>query len=221
MKTRLGLGIYDLREAARFTRLNPVRVRRWYVQRPSEPDRKPVLRSDYESADGELAISFLDLIDVFVFGQLRTHGVSLPTLRKVSMRLQADLHTRHPFAHARLATDGYEVFFRSIDRSGKDELTEVLTRQRVFPEIIAPFLKKLDYDSATDLAAVWHIGRGVILNPKIAMGKPVVQGVCVKTDILAAAWNANKQDTAAVARWYNVSAEDVLRAVEFELGPAA
>ncbi|QEL13288.1 hypothetical protein [Limnoglobus roseus] len=221
MNTQLGLGIYDLREAARFTRLNPTRVRRWFVQRPSEPNRKPVLHSDYSAIQGDPAISFLDLIDVFVFGQLRTHGVSLPTLRKVSVQLTKVLDTRHPFAHHRLATDGQEVFLRGIDADGKDELIEVLTRQRVFPEIIAPFLKKLDYDPSTDLARLWHIGRGVILDPRIAMGKPVVEGVYVKTDLLAAAWEANKRNAEAVARWYNVGPQDVLRAVEFELGQAA
>lgn len=221
MKILLGLGVYDLREAARFTGLDPVRVRRWFVQRPSESNRKPALRSDYGVSHGEVAISFLDLIDVFVFGQLRTHGVSLPTLRKVSVRLQKDLDTRHPFAHNRLATDGHEVFLRGSDTDGKDELVEVLTRQKVFPEIIAPFLKKLDYDPATELARIWRIGRGVVLNPTIAFGKPVVDGVFVKTELLAAAWRANQKDADAVARWYNVGPDDVLRAVEFELGQAA
>ena len=221
MKIQLGLGIYDLREAARLTRLNPVRIRRWFIQRPSESNRSPALRSDYGISEGEVAISFLDLIDVFVFGQLRTHGVSLPTLRKISVRLQKDLDTRHPFAHSRLATDGHEVFFRGIDTDGKEELVEVLTRQKVFPEIIAPFLKKLDYDPATELARMWRIARGVVLDPKIALGKPVVDGVFVKTELLAAAWRANRQDADAVARWYNVAPEDVMRAVEFELGQAA
>ncbi len=221
MKIHLGLGVYDLREAARFTGLNPVRVRRWFIQRPSESNRKPALRSDYGVTQGEVAISFLDLIDVFVFGQLRTHGVSLPTLRKVSVRLQKDLDTRHPFAHSRLAMDGHEVFLRGMESDGKDELVEVLTRQKVFPEIIAPFLKTLDYDPTTELAKLWRIAKGVVLNPTIALGKPIVDGVFVKTELLAAAWRANRQDADAVARWYNVGPDDVLRAVEFELGQAA
>lgn len=221
MKTQLGLGIYDLREAARLTGLNPARVRRWFVQRPSEANRRPALRSDYATTQGATAISFLDLIDVFVFGQLRTHGVSLPTLRKVSNRLQKQLDTRHPFAHCRLATDGHEVFLRSCDANGQLELVEVLSRQRVFPEIIAPFLKRLDYDPTTELAKLWRIADGVVLNPKIALGKPVVDGVFVKTELLASAWHANGQDTDAVARWYNVSPDDVKRAVEFEARLAA
>lgn len=220
MKPQLGLGIYDLREAARLTGLHPARVRRWFVQRPSEASRKPVLKADYSPVGDECPISFLDLIDVFVFGQLRTHGVSLPTLRKVYSRLQADLK-RHPFAHSRLATDGQEVFLRAAGADGREELIEVLHRQRVFPEIIAPFLKQLDYDPVTELANRWRIAEGVVLNPAIALGKPIVDGVFLKTDLLAAAYAANGGDADGVARWYNVSPEDVLTAARFESELAA
>ncbi len=213
--------MYDLREAARLTGLNPARVRRWFAPPPSESGRKPVLKPDYLPVHGDQAISFLDLIDVFVFGQLRTGGVSLPTLRKVYQRLQRDLAQKHPFAHARLATDGREVFLRVADTAGRDELIEVLTKQRVFPEIIAPFLKQLDYDPGTHLARLWRPADGVVLNPSIALGKPVVDGAFVKTELLAAAYHANKKDADAVARWYNVSPADVLAAVRYESGLAA
>lgn len=219
--TMIGLGIYDFREAARLTRLNPVRVRRWFAPPPSEADRKPILKPDYPPVHGDYAISFLDMIDVFVFGQLRTGGVSLPTLRKVYHRLQQNLGQKHPFAHARLATDGKEVFLRAVDDTGREELIEVLTRQRVFPEIIAPFLKQLDYDQVSRLARLWRIADGVVLNPVIALGKPVVAGVNVKTEVLSAAYYANHQDEEAVARWYNVSPADVLTAVRFEANLAA
>lgn len=217
----LGLGLYDFREAARLTRLNPTRVRRWFAPPPSESDRKPILRADYPPVGGDYAISFLDLIDVFVFGQLRAGGVSLPTLRKVYHRLQRDLGKKHPFAHARLETDGREVFLRAADRAGKDELIEVLTRQKVFPDIIAPFLKQLDYDPTTHLARLWRVADGVVLNPAVALGKPVVAGVNVKTEVLAAAYHANRRDEDAVARWYNVTPADVLTAVRFEANLAA
>jgi uncharacterized protein (DUF433 family) len=219
--TQLGFGIYDFREAAQLTRLNPARVRRWFAPPPSESGRAPVLKSDYPPVNGGYAISFLDLIDVFVFGQLRTGGVSLPTLRKVYKRLQQDLAQKHPFAHARLATDGREVFLRVADDAGRDELIEVLTKQKVFPEIIAPFLKQLDYDPGTHLARLWRPADGVVLNPSIALGKPVVDGAFVKTEVLAAAYRANKKNAEVVARWYNVSPADVMAAVRFEASLAA
>jgi uncharacterized protein (DUF433 family) len=161
------------------------------------------------------------MIEVFVLGNLREHGVSLQTLRKVHSRLQRDFTQKHPLAHSRLATDGHEVFLRVADGEGKEQLIEVLTRQMVFPEIIAPFLKQLDYDPATQLARRWRIADGVLLNPGIGLGKPVVDGVFVKTEVLAAAYYANKKDADVVARWYNVSPSDVRTAVRFEAELAA
>lgn len=216
----LGLGVYDLRECARLTGLDPKRVRRWFVPPPSEATRRPILTPDYPRVRGDTAISFLDMIDVFVFGNLRKHNVPLQTLRKVYARLQRDYKQKHPFAYSRLATDGVEVFLRVPDMDGKDQLVEILTKQMVFPEIIEPFLKQLDYDPDTHLARLWRIGDGVLLNPGISLGKPVVDGVFVKTEVLAAAYHANKKDADAVARWYNVAPDDVMTAVLFEAGLA-
>lgn len=218
--TQLGLGLYDLTECARFTRLDPKRVRRWFVPPKSESNRRPILTPDYPRVKGDTAISFLDLIEVFVLGNLREHGVPLQTLRKVYARLQRDTKHKHPLAHSRLATDGDEVFLRVADGEGKDQLVEVLTRQMVFPDIIEPFLKQLDYDPDSHFARRWRIADGVVLNPTIAFGKPVVDGAFVKTEVLSDAYHANDCDTEAVARWYNVSAADVLTAVRFEAGLA-
>lgn len=222
MKTpQFGFGLYDLREGARLTRLDPKRVRRWFVPLASEANRRPILVPDYPRVKDDTAISFLDLIDLFVFGNLRENGVPLQTLRKVYARLQRDTEQKHPFALSRLATDGTEVFLRVADAEGKDQLVEVLTRQMVFPEIIEPFLKRLDYDPATQLARRWRIADGVLLNPALSLGKPIVDGVFVKTDILAAAYHANSRNADAVARWYNVGPDDVMTAVRFEAGLAA
>lgn len=218
---QLGLGLYDLRDGARLTGLDPRRIRRWFVPSPSESRRRPVLTPDYPRVKGDTAISFLDLIEVFVLGSLREHGVPLQTLRKVYGRLQRDFKQKHPLAHNRLATDGDDVFLRVADGEGKDQLIEVLSRQMVFPDIIAPFLKRLEYDPDTGLARLWRIADGVVLNPGIALGKPVVDGVNVKTEVLADAYHANDRDTDAVARWYNVSPDDVMTAVRFEAGRAA
>lgn len=222
MKTsQFGLGLYDLREGARLTRLDPKRVRRWFVPPPSEANRKPILVPDYPRVKDDTAISFLDLIDVFVFGNLREHGVPLQTLRKVYGRLQRDYKQKHPFAFNRFATDGAEVFLRLADADGKDQLVEILTKQMVFPEVIEPFLKQLDYDSNTHLANRWRIANGVVLNPGMSLGKPLVDGVFVKTEVLADAYHANDRDADAVARWYNVGSDDVMTAVRFEAGLAA
>jgi uncharacterized protein (DUF433 family) len=212
----LGKGVYGFHEAAFLTGLKEERVREWFRKRPSGARRRPIFQSDYEPVDGDRAISFLDLIDVFVAGQLREHGVSLQTLRRVYACLAEELQTPHPFCRNELLSDGKVVFMRGMDEKGQEELKEVLSRQKVFPEIILPFLNRIDYGAASRLAERWHIARLVVVDPRICFGKPVVEPVSIPTAILAAAYHANDEDVELVAGWYNVHADHVRAAVAFE-----
>jgi uncharacterized protein (DUF433 family) len=215
MTARLGLGVYSLSEAARLTGLRPITVRDWFLGRKSE-SRKPVFEGEYDEYSGHHFISFHDLIDVVIAGQLRQHGVRLPVIRRVYGRLQKEFGERHPFCLRKLETDGREVFLRLKDKDGIDQLVEVLTKQRVFPEIIAPFLKQIDYDTASSLAKRWRIDSGVVVDPAVSLGKPIVERVGIKTDLLVATYEANCRDEELVAWCYNVAVEDVRAAVRFE-----
>ena len=59
---------------------------------------------------GDSAISFLDLVDLFVVGQLRDHGVPLKSLRKVHAQLKKDLKTANRFCRKEVLSDGRKVF---------------------------------------------------------------------------------------------------------------
>jgi len=221
MSTMLGTGVYGYREAARLTGLKQERIREWFRSRPAGSKRGPVFRRDYQPVDGARAISFFDLIDVFVAGQLREHGVALQTLRRAYSRLADELHTSHPFCRRELLSDGKNVFTRGMDEKGREELKEVLTHQKVFPQIILPFIKRIDYGDVSKLAERWHIDRLVVIDPRICFGTPIVEAVSIPTAILSAAYEANNQDAELVAGWYNVHADHVLAAVEFERKMAA
>lgn len=214
MTAILGNGIYTLPEAARLTKLKPSRLREWFHIKPNK-NRKPVFKSDYNSVDGDRAISFLDLIDVFVAGQLREHRLSLQTLRRVYSTLRKRLDTAHPFARSELFTDGKQVFLRGIDDKGREELEEVLSRQRVFPKILLPFLKRVEYDEESSLAAKWHVSDKIVINPAVCFGKPIVEPVGISAEILAAEFEANKKDANLVAEWYGVHPSHVKAAVKF------
>src|SRR5687768_10542166 len=118
-------GVYTLSDASRLTGLPRSRVREWFRSRKTRTS-PPLFCSDYEPERSVLAISFWDLVDVFVAGQLREHGVSLPTVRKVYAKLGADLQTAHPFCRKELLTDGRDVFVRGLDRHGEEEIYDAL-----------------------------------------------------------------------------------------------
>jgi uncharacterized protein (DUF433 family) len=217
----LGKGVYSFREAARLTGLRLSRVSEWFRERGVRTRRKPIFSSDYEPIDGDYAISFLDLIDVYVGGQLRDHGVSLQTLRRVYDKMKQDLRTSHPFCRRELLSDGKTVFQRGLDQQGEEELMEVLTRQKVFPQILLPFLKKIAYDELTRLAKKWRIDNMVVIDPAICFGKPIVEPVGITTAVLATAYHANGGDAELVADWYDVHSSHILAAVQFEKTIAA
>ena len=216
----VGHGVYSFPEAARLVRLRAGRVGEWFRGRLNSKIG-PVFTGDFSPVGEDRVISFLDLVDVFVAGQLREHGVSLQTLRRVYVELQGVLETRHAFCRRELLTDGGRIFIRGLDQKGREEIIDVLDKQRVFPQIILPFLKSIDYAPESNLARRWHIGKKVVIDPQIAFGQPTIEAVGVSTAILAAAFHANDRDEALVADWYNVHSEDVIAAARFEAGLAA
>ncbi len=218
MVAMLGCGVYTFAEAAKLTGLSQNRIWEWFRGRGHHHSatRKPVFHGDYAPVGRDYALSFLDLVECYVAGQLREHGISLPTLRTVHHRLNADLKTVHAFARRELLSDGKQIFLRAMDEEGRTELQEILTRQKTFPRVLLPFLRKIDYDQLNLLAQRWHLTEEVVLDPAICFGKPIVQAVGKPTAVLAAAWKANKEDAELVADWYGVKVDHVLAAVRFE-----
>ena len=220
MVTLLGHGVYSISDAARFTRLRSSRVREWFRGRPSKA-RDAVFTSDYDSLTEENLLSFFDLIEVFIAGQLRTANVSMQTVRKVHAALKKELQVNHPFCHRELLLSGKTVLTRGLDEHGAEEIRDALTRQKFFPAVIKPFLKSLDYDQATKLAEKWRIANSVVIDPEICFGQPIAEHAGIPTRILAKAYEANGQDAGFVAHWFDVSTEDVNAAVAFESSLAA
>jgi len=215
----LGLGTYTFREAAKLTHLKYSRVREWFVGKKTR--KGPVFESDYETVEEDIAISFHDLIDVFVAGQLRDQGVSMQTVRRVYSTLSKDFETKHPFCRKELLSDGKQIFFRGLDTKGRDEVVEVLTKQKAFPRIILPFLRSIDYGKVTKLAERWKIDKSVVVDPQICFGNPIIEQIGIPTSILSSAYYANEESADAVADWYDIHRKYVISAVQFEANLSA
>ena len=71
------------------------------------------------------------------------------------------------------------------------------------------------------MARRWCIADGVVIDPAICLGKPIIGEVGIATSILAAAYHANKNDAEVVADWYNIHSKHVIAAVDFERTLAA
>lgn len=219
----LGSGVYSLTEAAQLTRLRPGRVRDWF--RPNEGNRTgpSFFQSDYPAVGRDRAISFLDLIEVYIAGRLREADppVSLQHIRKVHRKLALDSQQRHPFCTREIFHSGGKIFTRRLDDRDSDSVIEPLTDQSYINSVIMPFLEKIDYDHISNLAKLWRIAEGVVVDPSRCFGKPIVSAVGIATRVLASAYEANGRDARRVADWYEIDPIHVEAAVSFENRSAA
>lgn len=213
----LGQGVYSVTDGAKLLRVSPSKLRYWFV---GGKDRKPFFEPEYKVDNAPLLLSFHDLIDAFFAVQLRSHGLSLQQLRRVYEGLKKYFGEKHAFCREDLRTDGETIFLHVVDDRGRQELVEVLSRQRCFPQVLLPFLKQLDFD-VKRMASRWNIARGVVVDPAISYGQPVVLGSCISAEILARQWRANGRNMDRVAAFWDIPQSQVESAVRFIEGMAA
>lgn len=216
----LNTGIYPVPEASRLTGVAMPRIRRWLrgyqVERDDEKIIRPQLwQGQLAPIDDRLALGFLDLIEVrFVHAFLRA-GVTWKTVRHAHERGQEAYGTQHPFCTRRFVTDGQCIF---DDADGQGGMEDVAQRQRVFPVVVKPFLKELQFsEDGETLESWWPLGkdRRVVLDPTRSFGQPIIASENVPTGVLFHAVQAG-QSPEEVAHWYEVPARAVRDAVDFE-----
>lgn len=217
MVSLLGKGVYSFPDAAKYTRLRTGRLREWFRSNT----RQRVFLSDFDDKTENLLISFNDLIEVFIAGQLREHGAPLRWVRQAHKSLSEQWSVKHPFCRRELMVHNGRILYANLEDPQNKEIYDVLTKQRVFPDVLLPFMKRLNYDDATNAATKWDIADGVELNPAFCFGKPVASKSKKPTYLLSAAYEANGRSEDATARWYGVSTEDVRAAVKFEASLSA
>jgi uncharacterized protein (DUF433 family) len=212
----IGEGTYTLAEVSRFTEVHPSTVRTWFKGRPDGAARGSVFQSDYQPVGRDYAVSFLDMIDVLVAGQLRLrYQVPMWMVRRAHKVLQNELGTKHPFCHSDLYTDGRRIFISAASTLGEEKLHDVVSHQQFFVHIKEK-LDRIVYSESTKLARQWRLAKGVILDPSISMGKPIIENTGVTTYVIANQYFANKEDAALVADLYEVTEKDIFNAVKFE-----
>ncbi len=211
----IGLGVYHLAEAARYIDMPTSTLRSWFRPRSESTRPGPIFKSDYAKVDGAYAISFLNLMDARFALLFRRHGVRPSIIRQAHKILQRDMGTTHPFARADLRTDGSHIIREVANSIGDPELSDVITRQGFFGEM-KESLAKVTYDATTHLASTWGLAEGVVLDPRLSFGKPVVKNTGSTTFVVASQYHANNKDSALVSRLFRISVPEVMNAVRFE-----
>jgi uncharacterized protein (DUF433 family) len=202
----LGMGVYALADLRRFlafsgspedakwaarwlrTALNTVDHDRW--------------RADY---------SFSDLVSLFVVRQLRHKGVKPQTIQRAEQHLRTLWKTDRPFAREEIKTDGFEVLCEDNPSLGQIEGAG-LEGQQIMRMAIENSLESVHYLDQS--AAYWTPTPGIVVDPRVQFGSPVVEGTRVPTDAVSGV--AQELGKERAARRFDLPVALVESAISFE-----
>lgn len=208
---RIGAGLYSLCDAASLLHVRPATLRSWLSsQQPLVPRRWP---------DDE-AVTFAELMELYVVATFHREGVSLETIRKAAKRAADRFSTHRPFSGRRFPSDARMIFAELIDEAENRAYADDLQRaQAVIEKRIKPFFKKLEFEDSDEVARFWPMekkGR-VVLDPSRQFGKPIDSESGIPTRAIYNACQAGGgQDPKIVAEWFGIPIQAVQAAVAFE-----
>lgn len=218
----VGVGIYSVPDAARLTGVSTHRIRRWLqgysYQRDGKVRRQPpVWRPELGTVEGDLCLSFQDLMEVRVVNELRNRGIAWKWIRKVGEVAARDFGTSHPFCTHRFATQGKTIVMHVLQDACDLRLLD-LARGQLLLHIIEPYLCDLEFDRETALRW-WPLGKDheIVIDPARGFGKPILSSHGIPTRVLARSYDA-EGSYATVAEWFEVDESSVQEAVRFERG---
>ncbi len=222
----LGKGIYTVPDASRLSRVSARRIRYWLKglssEQVSESTDRRLWQGELGPIDDKLALGFLDLQEVrFIDAFLKT-GVSWHLLRAAHGIAREQYGIEHPFCTRHFVTDGSQIIEAIPLEPGDVAYEEVVQGQRVFRQVIQPFLRELEFAENDRLVRWWPLGmnRAVVLDPHRQFGQPITARSGIATDVLQSAVKAG-QTIEEIADWYELDVPSVRDAIDFELGLAA
>jgi uncharacterized protein (DUF433 family) len=213
---------YTLAEAARYLRLPAATLRSWVLGRqyPTAEGRgqfPPLIRPASRQPP---LLSFSNLIEAHVLRSLRTeHGVPVKALRSALAYAEKALGIDRLLLRPELHADAGKVF---LDRYG--ELIELsasgqIAMRRLFDE----HLKRVEWDSSKLPARLYPFlwpaapneDRPIVIDPRIAFGRPVVARKGISTSAIAERVDAG-ESVEDIAADYDLGPSDIEQAVLYE-----
>jgi uncharacterized protein (DUF433 family) len=229
-RSAVDIGIYSVPQAERLTGVRGARIRRWLQGYEFEHGGKrrrsgAVWQAQLQPIDHELALGFLDLMEIRFVDAFLKAGLSLVKVRRAAKLAKELVGRDHPFSTQKFRTDGKRIFAElSHDARGEKSMLDLDRSQFGIYDVILPsLLKGVEFDDEGQ-AARWRPFESdvplVVIDPKRQFGQPIVSEGDIQTSALADAVKA-EGSIDAVARWFETSTDAVKQALEFELRLAA
>ena len=209
------VGIYDIPEAAIYLSHTPPflnsdgvstdKLRYWI--RTSVPVINPP-----DLPISRRLISFGDLISMRMVAIMRSRGVKLRDIRHAERYIRREFHIKYPFINKDIWTYGSNIFIQfeeqllSASRYGQSAMV-----------FLKDWIRKVELDMTFDqdnYVDSWNPYSDIILNPKIQIGMPCIQGTRIPSlsiwrkmvagdspEVLADLYDINLSQIAHVKEW--------------------
>lgn len=211
------LPAYSVAEAASYLRLPKSTLRAWLLGQRT-------FRAVIDIADRKgRQLSFINLVEAFVLAAIRReHSISLPKVRKAVAYLRRAFDTTRPLADEQFVTDGVNLFVEKFGALvGVTEEGQIHLR-----EIILDRLKYIHRDpkgvpEKIVLFPAQGVAKGdVVIDPRLSFGRPVLDGIGVRTSILVERFKTG-ESIEQLAAEYSAAPEAIQNAIRCELPFAA
>ena len=213
---------YTLAEAARYARLPVATLRSWVLGRQyptaeGKAEFPPLIRPASRKPSW---LSFSNLIEAHVLRSLRTeHGVSVKELRRALTYAEKTLGIDRLLLRSELRTGAGKVF---LDRYG--ELIDLTASgQLAMRKLFEEHLKRIEWDSSRFPVRLYPFlsasapsaDRPIVIDPRIAFGRPVVVSRGIATSTIAERVDAG-ESVADIATDYDLAQSEIEQAVVYE-----
>jgi uncharacterized protein (DUF433 family) len=214
------LPAYTTREIAVCLDIPLSRVRAWIV---GQSNFRPVLVPAAAAQSPGRALSFNNVIEIFVLDELRRrHAFSLQHLRRVLRHLDSAFPTvGHPLVKLDLRVANHQLFARH----GRKLENLSLEGQLAIEDVLRTFLTRVENDaSGTGIFRLYPFvtkqrvadaPRTVMMDPRIAFGRPVLSASGVPTSVIADRFRAG-ESIGSISEDIDQTTEEVEEAVRFE-----
>ncbi len=222
--------LYTVADAARLVGMHPATLTAWaHGYRRKFPDRRPVEQDPVITAMRTLggpSVPFVGLVEATVVQAFRSTGLPLQRVRRALEALRNQRELEHALASRRLYTDGAQVLYDYARQEAEPQLrllTVVVSGQRVFHEVIAEYLERIDFNGdrwATGLIVPATEREILRIRPEIAHGDPLFMAGGAPLSAVASRWKAG-EPASSIADDYGVPVADIQEAVDALVTPVA
>jgi uncharacterized protein (DUF433 family) len=208
--------LYSFAEADRIARVTPNTSRRWLkgysFWYDGEHRTMPPVTWTSETKD---AVTFVDLMEVATIDKLRKKGFSFKQIRKINATARFYLRKPRPLVTETFKVKGRDIFV--------DEGFGILVNvgyeagMQAWDEILDPFLDTVEYEGEI-VRRWWPLGKefAVLVDPDYGFGLPVVEGVGVRTEIIAERYRAG-DSIHEIAYDFDVTPKQIDDALQWEM----